>query len=203
MQSPNVESKTKRRAPVYAALVHYPIRNRDDETIATAVTNTDVHDLARSACTYGLHGLFIITPVAAQSELVQRILNHWQPGAAGAMRVPKRAQAMQLCRVSASYEDVCAWIGEQHKDTPRVLATAANPASSYLVSSYRDEYEQLSLSSKPRLILWGTGYGLAKRLLDSADALLPPIRPGGPYNHLSVRAAAAIILDRLFGDAVS
>jgi tRNA (guanine37-N1)-methyltransferase len=54
-------------------------------------------------------------------------------------------------------------------------------------------------SARPWLILFGTGHGLAAEVLERADVALPPIRPG-VYNHLSVRAAAAITLDRLFGD---
>jgi hypothetical protein len=40
---------------------------------------------------------------------------------------------------------------------------------------------------------------LADGLLESADLLLEPIAAASDYNHLSVRAAAAIILDRLLG----
>jgi tRNA (guanine37-N1)-methyltransferase len=31
--------------------------------------------------------------------------------------------------------------------------------------------------------------------------VLPPLRPFSDYNHLSVRAAAGILTDRLLGDA--
>jgi len=51
----------------------------------------------------------------------------------------------------------------------------------------------------PILLLFGTGHGLAAELMERADVTLPPVRPNG-YNHLSVRAAVAIILDRLQGD---
>jgi hypothetical protein len=46
----------------------------------------------------------------------------------------------------------------------------------------------------------GTGWGLADQVLDRVDRLLAPIQGAADYNHLSVRSAAAIILDRLFGD---
>jgi hypothetical protein len=48
-----------------------------------------------------------------------------------------------------------------------------------------------------RLLLFGTGWGLADEVLEAADALLPPLAGPSGYNHLSVRAAAAIVLDRL------
>jgi hypothetical protein len=34
----------------------------------------------------------------------------------------------------------------------------------------------------------------------AADIILDPVRGIGPYNHLSVRSATAIILDRLCGE---
>jgi hypothetical protein len=53
------------------------------------------------------------------------------------------------------------------------------------------------------LILFGTGWGLVDDVMEGCDHLLPGVaavteRAG--YNHLSVRAAVAIILDRLAGD---
>jgi hypothetical protein len=53
---------------------------------------------------------------------------------------------------------------------------------------------------KAVLVLFGTGWGLAQGVIAGADAVLEPIRPRrGDYNHLSVRAACAIALDRLLG----
>lgn len=48
------------------------------------------------------------------------------------------------------------------------------------------------------LILLGTGWGMPPELVESCDYILEPILGPGDYNHLSVRNAAAIILDRLF-----
>jgi hypothetical protein len=50
------------------------------------------------------------------------------------------------------------------------------------------------------LVVFGTGWGLAREVVDAADAVLAPIRgTESSYNHLSVRAACAIALDRLLG----
>jgi hypothetical protein len=56
-------------------------------------------------------------------------------------------------------------------------------------------------AEKPVLLLFGTGWGLAREVLDGADAVVAPIRASeaSGYNHLSVRAACAILLDRLRG----
>lgn len=43
-------------SPLYCALVHHPVRDRGGNAVTTAVTNLDVHDIARTARTYGLRG---------------------------------------------------------------------------------------------------------------------------------------------------
>jgi hypothetical protein len=53
---------------------------------------------------------------------------------------------------------------------------------------------------RPLLLLFGTGWGLTEELLAGVDRVLRPIQGNSDYNHLSVRAAVAIMLDRLFGD---
>jgi hypothetical protein len=53
---------------------------------------------------------------------------------------------------------------------------------------------------RPYLVLLGTGWGLTTEALAQADLILEPIRGVSPYNHLSVRTAAAVILDRLRAD---
>ncbi len=51
----------------------------------------------------------------------------------------------------------------------------------------------------PLFLLFGTGWGLTQEVKDSSDYVLAPIEGKG-YNHLSVRSAVAIILDRLLGE---
>ena len=46
-------------------------------------------------------------------------------------------------------------------------------------------------------MLFGTGWGLEKSILNEADYVLDSVEGIGEYNHLPVRAAIAIILDRL------
>jgi hypothetical protein len=53
---------------------------------------------------------------------------------------------------------------------------------------------------EPCLLIFGTAWGLSPALLETADFVLAPIEGPTDYNHLSVRSAAAIILDRLLGD---
>ena len=49
------------------------------------------------------------------------------------------------------------------------------------------------------LLLFGTAWGLHDELLETVDYVLAPVTGRNGYNHLSVRTAAAIIMDRLVG----
>jgi hypothetical protein len=185
-------------SPLYIALVHHPVRDRLGERVTTAVTNLDVHDLARSARTYDLRGFFVVTPITAQQAIVERILAHFQTGP-GRERVPARADALALVQVAADLEEAREAIEAAHGQRPFVIATSACPPEGHEVLPFRVEGERLRRREAPTLLLFGTGHGLVDEVLDQADALLAPIRPGA-FNHLSVRAAAAICLDRLLGD---
>jgi tRNA (guanine37-N1)-methyltransferase len=186
------------RAPVYVGLVHYPVKDREGNIVTTAVTNLDVHDISRSSRSYGLAGYFVITPIEAQRALVDKILEHWVEGS-GKRRVPERGDALSLCRHIDSIEATIAAIEQAHGERPRVAVTAARMPNGLAPTSLGDARAEMGRSQRPWLLLFGTGHGLAAEVLQSADLALPPIRPGS-YNHLSVRAACAIILDRLFGD---
>lgn len=161
--------------------------------MTTAVTNLDVHDIARSAHTYGLSSFFVVHPVAAQRELVNRIRSHWV-GGSGARRIPDRKPAMEIVTVVSSLDDVVASVGGDAE----LWATSAAPGGTLDFDRARREARA---ASKPLVILFGTGWGLAPEVLARVGERLVRIespRSDG-YNHLSVRAAAAIIFDRLFG----
>jgi tRNA (guanine37-N1)-methyltransferase len=186
------------RAPIYVGLVHHPVKDREGNVVATAVTNLDVHDLSRSCRSYGLRGYFVITPIEAQRALVGKILEHWVEGS-GQKRVPERKVALSLCEPIDTIESTIQAITARHGQAPRVAITAARLPNGSDPVSPREARAQMRASDRPWLILFGTGHGLAASVLEAADLSLPPIRPG-VYNHLSVRAACAIMLDRLFGD---
>ncbi|MCK4534238.1 MAG: RNA methyltransferase, partial [Syntrophobacterales bacterium] len=62
---------------LYIALLHYPVYNKRGDIVTTAVTNMDIHDISRSARTYGVKRFYIITPIEQQQVFVERILHHW------------------------------------------------------------------------------------------------------------------------------
>ena len=67
------------------------------------------------------------------------------------------------------------------------------------MTSYSTLRDRILNIDKPVLIIFGTGWGLTKSTLESADYILKPVGGYSEYNHLSVRSAVAIILDRLLG----
>jgi hypothetical protein len=183
---------------LYSALVHHPVRDRSGDTVTTAITNLDVHDLARSSRTYDLQGFFVVTPLLAQRQLAQGILDHWREGGAGHARVPERTEALSRCHIVASVDEACRAVAEREGVAPQRIATAARSLPGKALTPFEDARRLMRQPDTAWLLLVGTGHGLTDALIQGADVLLPPIRPG-TYNHLSVRAATAILLDRLHG----
>lgn len=192
---------------IFLALVHHPILNRGGQVITTAVTNMDIHDFARTARTYGCAGTFIVTPITEQQTLVERIIGHWAPKGEGAgmSTNPTRTEAFSRVRVSPSIEDTIETIAERAGTRPWVIGTSARKdhiAAGQTALSYDRARAHFEDDPGAALILFGTGWGLTPGALAHCQAMLPPIdavpsRAG--YNHLPVRAACAIILDRVCG----
>jgi hypothetical protein len=185
-------------ARVYCALLHYPVQDRAGQTVTTAVTNLDVHDIARTARTFGVRRYYVVTPIEAQHVLVQRIIDHWTHGA-GRKRIPERHVALALCESLATLEAAIADITAREGAPPKLIATAARATTGRALATFPDVRAELARGTESFLILFGTGHGLAGSVLQMADVLLEPIAGASDYNHLSVRAAAAIALDRLLG----
>lgn len=183
-------------ANVSIALIHYPVYDKNRAVVATAVTNLDLHDIARTARTFGLDRYYVVTPIPAQRALAERIGRHWREGW-GATYNPKRKAALEIMAVVPSLEDALADMESRSGRRPKIVVTGArglpNGVSCYEMS------ELLADPRQPYLLLFGTGWGLTEEIFDRADFVLAPIKGAGEYNHLSVRSAAAIILDRLFG----
>ncbi len=175
------------------ALVHHPVANRRGELIGSAVTNLDIHDIARSGRTFGIDRFHLVTPYADQQSLVAELLDHWLTGRGGQLN-PARKEALELVRVSPDLAALYAEITERRGEKPLVVATSARAQGQII--PYSALRERLA-GGGPTLILLGTAWGLAPEALAEVDAFLPPISGGGDYNHLPVRAAAAIIMDRL------
>lgn len=183
-------------APVYVALLHFPVYDKNGQVVTTAVTNMDVHDIARAGCTYGVRGLFIVTPVKALQRLALKIIEHWESGYGSRYNTTRR-DALAIARVCDTYDDAIIGVERENEAKPTIIATSARRAAGR--ASFAQMRDMLHRETRPCLILFGTGWGLTEAILSQSDYVLEPIEGRGGYNHLSVRSAAAIVLDRLLG----
>jgi tRNA (guanine37-N1)-methyltransferase len=200
-------------ARTHLALVHHPVLDREGQVITTALTNLDVHDIARSSLAYGLAGYHVVTPIASQREKAEHIAAHWlgdEAEAAGTVSRsaassggPRehRAAALRLVRAAPTIEAVIDALTAEHGAAPRVVATSARAGvfAGAEVQSCGQLVAEASADPSPLLILLGTGWGLADTLIPSVTHVLAPIEGASDWNHLAVRSAAAVLLDRLFG----
>lgn len=178
----------------FLALVHAPVLNKYGHVGTTSLTNLDIHDIARNSRTYGMGGYYVCSPLQDQRQLGERLLQHWLTGPGKAFN-PDRACALGVVRIVDSLDSAAREVREQTGQDPLLVGTSANTAGAMTYAQARWELE-----NKPVLLVFGTGHGLAPEVLNRCAGVLRPVRFLSDYNHLSVRAAAAIIVDRLLGD---
>jgi len=184
---------------LYLGLVHHPIKNKLGDLVTTSVTNLDIHDISRSCRTFGVKRYFIVTPLELQKQLVDSILGHWEQDFANAYN-PDRQDALSIAYAVDSIDSAISKITEIEGKKPLIAVTGANFDSfDGGVSELTKKVEVLNM---PCFLLFGTGWGLHPIALEKADFRLSPIisKNADGYNHLSVRSAVAIYLDRLFGE---
>ena len=180
---------------IHLALVHFPVYNKIGEVVVSSVTTLDVHDISRVCRTYGVGTFYVVTPLKTQQELVERLVGHWLKGH-GAEYNPTRKEALLKTVVKNNLDDAVKDIAEQCGKKPRIVVTGAKEAPKSIgYEALKDELKQ----GDPTLLVFGTGWGLEKNLVQSADHALLPIEGVNGFNHLPVRGAISIILDRLLG----
>ncbi len=192
-------------ARCYVALVHHPVSDRTGLVVTTALTNLDLHDIARSTTTYGLAAFFVVTPIDSQRDKALQIGAMWRENMAG----EHRTKALAAVRVAADVAAAVAAITAEVGVAPLVVATSASPQQFPGIETLTstDLLQRLvgvpsaTTPPQPILLLFGTGWGLVSAQLAKVDLVLHPIEGAPAWNHLSVRSAVAITLDRLFGKA--
>ncbi len=183
---------------LYIGLLHFPMRSRTGEIVATSTTSVDVHDIARTARTYGVTRYFVVTPLPSQQRISWRIRGFWTEGER-AGNESRRAEALEIVTVAADLEETLTAIEEAEGTLPLLVATSARRHGKEMIS-YEELKDYLRKEERPVYIIFGTGWGMAEELIEATDVLLPPIRGNSDFNHLSVRAAVAIVLDRVVGE---
>ena len=61
----------------YVALMHDQIALEKGRVGTTSVASLDIHDIARSAQTYGLKNYFMVTPLADQQKIIKKLQDFW------------------------------------------------------------------------------------------------------------------------------
>ena len=183
--------------PHYVILMHSQVMLGDGKEGTSSVTSLDIHDIARSACTYGMKNYFIVTPLKDQQRIVNKLIEFWQTDVAIEYN-PERHKALQSVRLVETLDEALEMIKQAHDKDPLLVATSAQQHEGVAALSYHDQ-ETVWSQEKPVVFILGTARGLAQSVLDRCDYLLGPLEGFSDYNNLSVRSAAAIIFDRWFG----
>lgn len=179
---------------LYLALVHHPVANKKGEIIASALTTIDLHDIARAAITFGVRGFFVVTPLTDQQVLAHEVIDHWTAGVGGELN-PFRKQALERIRVVPSFEAAVAEIKQETGKPVTTVATSA--AEGGRTVPLADVARTMGRGGMAHLIAFGTAWGLSEAFINDCDFLMEPIYGVNGYNHLSVRSAVSITLDRM------
>ena len=175
-------------------LIHYPVVNKLSEVVTSSVTTIDVHDIARICRTFGIPDFYVVTPLAAQRRLVQRVMKHWIEGF-GATYNPDRREALSIVKVVDTIDDMMENLRFENNGAALIVSSANDSDSAISYEEARDGLKRVGRAA----LLFGTAHGLDESVMRRADIRLKPIKGAGEYNHLPVRCAAAIILSGLLG----
>lgn len=179
--------------PHYVVLMHDQVMVDTERSGTSSITSLDIHDIARSARTYGAKGYYLVSPLKDQQKIAQTLLDFWQTDV-GITYNPWRHKALEPVRLAASLDEVLTKIDGD----PLLLGTSAQSFKGIPAITYFDQ-ETVWAHKRPVVLLLGTARGLAPELLERCDYMLGPLEGFSDFNHLSVRSAAAIILDRWLG----
>ena len=182
---------------VYVALLHHPVRDREGRKTTAALTGLDVSDVCRSCATYGIDRLLVVTPLKSQREMLGVLVRHWTEGYGGTHN-PDRAEAFRLVKWVPGLERAVEWIRDREKKDPCIVGTSASPHAGAVPGL---EVKRMVLEGDaPLLFVFGTAHGLHDDAVRQCTMMMSPIAGGrGGYNHLAVRSAVAVVLDRFFG----
>ncbi|MDR2104579.1 MAG: tRNA (guanosine(37)-N1)-methyltransferase TrmD [Deferribacteraceae bacterium] len=180
-----------RRLKVAAVLMHYPMHDKQGDVVCSSITNMDLHDISRTAATFGVERFFVTTPLASQTAIAERVIDHWLKGR-GAEYNSNRSAAFAKTELCSSLGEALLKTEEIWGEPPLIAATSAKEVGNISCKVLGDIAEK-----RPVIILFGTGWGFHPSVLDAADFVLEPVSGVGEFNHLSVRSAAALIFERM------
>lgn len=181
---------------VSLAIIHYPVYDKNREIVATSLTNLEIHDTARTCMTFGIDLCYIVTPLARQREIAEKLIHHWRFGY-GARYNPSRCEALGRVVMKGTVEEMIEDV--RQRGNPLVVGTSSRERKDKTIG-YEEFRHAAERGDRQVVLLFGTGWGLTDEVVAMCDRMLEPVKGGGEYNHLSLRVAIGIILDRIFGD---
>ena len=175
------------------AIIHHPVLDKKGDIVSTSINNLEIHDVARSCMTFGVDLCYIVTPLDRQRSIAEQLIDHWKNGY-GRQYNPDRAEALEKIRIAKSLAEV---IQEFEGREPLLIGTSSKRRETSI--GYGELAGRIQEDLRPVLLLFGTGWGLPPAIVAGCERTLLPISGPGEYNHLSLRVAIGIILDRLMG----
>ncbi len=183
--------------PHYVALMHTQVKLKDGTVGTTSITSIDLHDTARSCATYGIKNFFMVTPLVDQQAIIATFLDFWRSDF-GKNYNQSRYHAVSKVQPALNFDEVITAITTREGKAPLVIATSAKEYAHVSTIDFTQQ-GKVWQHDRPVLLLFGTGQGLDDALIEKCDYLLVPVCGMTDYNHLSVRSAIAIVLDRWLG----
>lgn len=128
---------------------------------------------------------------------MEKLIDHWQYGY-GATYNPVRGEALSRVRMRQDVDEMIGEIRSESLGEPIIIGTSSKERPDKAIG-YEEVRELGREGVRPVHILFGTGWGLTDEVVDRCERMLIPIKGEGDYNHLSLRVALGITLDRIFG----
>lgn len=186
---------TSKTSLISIALMHYLIKNRDGDASFTSITNLDIHDIARLSRTFDISKYYVVSPVESQQIHANNVVKHWTEGFGSTYNVDRK-NAIELVSVMDTIENVIDDVRQNFDKEPIIVGTAAQIISNKTID-YSFLCDKMLSADCPIVLVFGTGWGLHEEAVNKCDFFLEPIEGAGDYNHLSVRSAVTIVVDRL------
>lgn len=184
--------------PHYVALLHEEIDLPDGSVGTTSITTLDIHDIARSSATYGIEEYFLVSPLKDQKRIAETVLGFWNSDT-GISYNPARHKAVRRVSVKEHLSDAIDAIEASTGKKPLIIATSARGHKYPEKALNYYQQDRVWSQDRPVLLVLGTGGGIADSVMSTVDYILEPVEGFSDFNHLSVRTAAGIILDRWLG----
>ena len=179
-------------------LLHDDMLNKEGKRVTTSLTMIDTHDIARSSRSFAVTDFFVAHSSSSLRRMARTLKSHWDEGH-GATYNPKRKEALSVAKIVSSLDEAISMIDARTGGVlPKLIATSAARSDKRITHTEMRHIIHEN-TKQPYLVMFGTGWGMIDELIERADYYLEPVEGPTLYNHLSVRSACAIILDRLMG----